>query len=62
MAYYLTGDASSPLVSTPLRTPSFSTLILVPIVGNPIHVEKCEKPAIEEVRRIQTLYIEELLR
>ena len=31
-------------------------------VGNPIHVEKCEKPSIEEVKRIQNLYIDELLR
>ena len=31
-------------------------------VGNPIHVEKCDKPSIEEVKRVQNMYIDELLR
>ncbi|KAG6840504.1 hypothetical protein C0991_006301 [Blastosporella zonata] len=32
------------------------------VIGKPIHVEKCEKPDIEEVVRVQQLYIEELTR
>ncbi len=31
-------------------------------VGHPIHTEKCEKPSIEEVLRLQELYINELTR
>lgn len=31
-------------------------------VGRPIHTEKCEKPSIEEVLRLQELYINELTR
>jgi len=31
-------------------------------VGKPIHVEKCEKPNLEQVIRVQKLYIEELTR
>lgn len=33
-----------------------------PAVGKPIHVEKCDKPSIEEVMRVQKMYIEELTR
>lgn len=32
------------------------------IVGHPIHVEKCEKPTLEEVMRVQSQYIDELMR
>ena len=32
------------------------------LVGRPIHVEKCEKPSIEEVKRVQETYITELMR
>jgi Diacylglycerol acyltransferase. len=31
-------------------------------VGKPIHVEKCEKPNLEQVMEVQQLYIEELTR
>lgn len=31
-------------------------------VGRPIHVQKCEKPTLEEVTHIQQQYIEELMR
>jgi hypothetical protein len=31
-------------------------------VGNPIHVEQCDKPSLEEVMRVQQRYIEELTR
>ena len=31
-------------------------------VGRPIHVEKSEKPGLEEVMRVQKMYIEELTR
>ena len=29
-------------------------------VGKPIHVERCEKPTLEELTRVQQRYIEEL--
>lgn len=32
------------------------------LVGNPIQVEKCEKPSLEEVKRVQARYIAELTR
>ena len=32
------------------------------IVGRPIHVEKSEKPTLEQVRAVQKEYIEELYR
>ncbi|KAH7890989.1 diacylglycerol acyltransferase-domain-containing protein [Phlebopus sp. FC_14] len=35
---------------------------IVSVIGHPIHVEKCDKPTLEEVTRVQTLYIEELTR
>ncbi|GJE99276.1 DAGAT-domain-containing protein [Phanerochaete sordida] len=35
---------------------------IVAVIGNPIHVQKCDKPSLEEVRRIQTQYIDELMR
>ncbi|OSX64047.1 hypothetical protein POSPLADRAFT_1045179 [Postia placenta MAD-698-R-SB12] len=35
---------------------------IVVVVGHPIHVEKCEKPTLEEVTHVQQLYIEELIR
>ncbi|KAK7445140.1 diacylglycerol O-acyltransferase 1 [Stygiomarasmius scandens] len=35
---------------------------IVAVIGNPIHVEQCDKPSIEEVMRVQKLYIEELTR
>lgn len=31
-------------------------------VGHPIHVEKCEKPTLEEIMHVQKMYIEELTR
>lgn len=35
---------------------------IVSVVGKPIHVEKKEKPTLEEIEHIQNLYIEELFR
>ncbi|TFY56842.1 hypothetical protein EVJ58_g7399 [Rhodofomes roseus] len=35
---------------------------IVAVIGHPIHVEKCEKPTLEEITHIQQLYIEELMR
>ncbi|CCM02654.1 uncharacterized protein FIBRA_04758 [Fibroporia radiculosa] len=35
---------------------------IIAVIGNPIHVEKCEKPTLEELTHVQTLYIEELMR
>lgn len=35
---------------------------IVSVIGNPIHVTKCEKPDLDEVMRVQKMYIEELTR
>lgn len=35
---------------------------IVSVIGCPIHIEKCEKPSLEEVTRVQTKYIEEITR
>ncbi|KAF8634612.1 hypothetical protein AX15_000818 [Amanita polypyramis BW_CC] len=35
---------------------------IVAVIGAPIHVEKCEKPSMEEVKRVQEKYIVELTR
>lgn len=35
---------------------------LTSTVGRPIHTQQCERPSIEELTRVQTLYIEELTR
>ncbi|KIK05706.1 hypothetical protein K443DRAFT_3707 [Laccaria amethystina LaAM-08-1] len=35
---------------------------IVAVIGNPIHVERCEKPTLEELTRVQQRYIEELTR
>ncbi|KAJ3787258.1 diacylglycerol acyltransferase-domain-containing protein [Lentinula aff. detonsa] len=35
---------------------------IVAVIGKPIHVEQCDKPAIQEVMRVQQMYIEELTR
>ncbi|GBE86680.1 Diacylglycerol O-acyltransferase 2B [Sparassis crispa] len=35
---------------------------IVVVVGRPIHVEKCDKPTVEEITHVQTQYIEELMR
>ncbi|RDB18532.1 Diacylglycerol O-acyltransferase 2B [Hypsizygus marmoreus] len=35
---------------------------IVAVIGKPIPVERCEKPTLEEVMRVQHLYIEELTR
>lgn len=35
---------------------------LTSTVGRPIHTQQCDRPSIEEVTRVQTLYIEELTR
>jgi hypothetical protein len=35
---------------------------IVAVIGNPIHVEQCDKPDLEEITRIQKMYIEELTR
>ncbi|KAF5316800.1 hypothetical protein D9619_006738 [Psilocybe cf. subviscida] len=35
---------------------------IVSVIGNPIHVEQCDKPSLEEVMRVQQKYIEELTR
>ncbi|CAL1714430.1 unnamed protein product [Somion occarium] len=34
---------------------------IVAVIGRPIPVEKCEKPTLDEVRRVQERYIEELM-
>jgi hypothetical protein len=31
-------------------------------VGRPIHVDKCDKPSLDELHRVQKLYIDELTR
>jgi len=36
--------------------------IILPTVGRPIHVDKCDKPSIDELHRVQKLYIDELTR
>jgi len=35
---------------------------IVAVIGKPIHVEKCRQPNIDEVMRVQKMYIEELTR
>jgi len=35
---------------------------IVAVIGKPIPVEKCEKPSLEEVKRVQAKYIAELTR
>lgn len=35
---------------------------IVAVIGHPIHVARSDKPTLEEVRRVQTQYIDELLR
>ncbi|TFK39677.1 diacylglycerol acyltransferase-domain-containing protein [Crucibulum laeve] len=35
---------------------------IVAVIGKPIHVDQCDKPTLEEVRRVQEKYIEELMR
>lgn len=35
---------------------------IVSVIGRPIHVQRCEKPSLEEVERVQRMYIEELTR
>ncbi|TFK69122.1 DAGAT-domain-containing protein [Pluteus cervinus] len=35
---------------------------IVAVIGKPIHVEQCSKPSLEEIVRIQKLYIDELTR
>ncbi|KAF9068411.1 diacylglycerol acyltransferase-domain-containing protein [Rhodocollybia butyracea] len=35
---------------------------IVAVIGNPIHVKQCDMPDIEEITRIQRMYIEELTR
>ncbi|KAN0088221.1 Diacylglycerol acyltransferase domain containing protein [Tylopilus felleus] len=35
---------------------------IVSVIGRPIHTQQCERPSIEELTRVQTLYIEELTR
>ncbi|KAG2057478.1 DAGAT-domain-containing protein [Suillus hirtellus] len=35
---------------------------IVSVIGRPIHVQRCEKPSLEEIERVQRLYIEELTR
>ncbi|KAF8909272.1 diacylglycerol acyltransferase-domain-containing protein [Gymnopilus junonius] len=35
---------------------------IVAVIGHPIHVQQCDKPTLEEIVRIQTMYIEELTR
>ncbi|KAK2467340.1 hypothetical protein APHAL10511_000575 [Amanita phalloides] len=35
---------------------------IVAVIGKPIHVEKCEKPSLEEVKRVQERYIAEITR
>jgi 2-acylglycerol O-acyltransferase 2 len=35
---------------------------IVSVIGRPIHVQRCEKPPLEEIERVQRMYIEELTR
>jgi len=35
---------------------------IVAVIGKPIHVEQCDKPSLEELTRVQQMYIEELTR
>ncbi|KIK93533.1 hypothetical protein PAXRUDRAFT_509420 [Paxillus rubicundulus Ve08.2h10] len=35
---------------------------IVSVIGRPVHTEQCDRPTVEEVTRVQTLYIEELTR
>jgi len=35
---------------------------IVSVIGRPIHVQRCEKPPLEEIERVQQKYIEELTR
>ncbi|KAF8548717.1 DAGAT-domain-containing protein [Imleria badia] len=35
---------------------------IVSVIGRPIHIQQCAQPSIEEMTRVQTLYIEELTR
>jgi 2-acylglycerol O-acyltransferase 2 len=35
---------------------------IVSVIGRPIHVQRCEKPSLEEIERVQRMYIEELTR
>jgi len=35
---------------------------IVAVIGKPVHVEQCDKPTPEELRRVQEKYIEELTR
>ncbi|KAM6497352.1 DAGAT domain containing protein [Amanita muscaria] len=35
---------------------------IIAVIGKPIRVEKCEKPSIEEIKRVQEKYIAELMR
>ncbi|KAI0343355.1 DAGAT-domain-containing protein [Trametopsis cervina] len=35
---------------------------IVAVIGHPIHVEQRDKPSLEEVQRVQTQYIDELMR
>jgi len=35
---------------------------IVAVIGKPIHVEKCEKPGLDEVMKVQEMYIAELTR
>lgn len=41
---------------------SFGLCYSYRLVGNPIHVQQCDNPDIEEITRIQRMYIEELTR
>ncbi|KAK7686330.1 hypothetical protein QCA50_010554 [Cerrena zonata] len=34
---------------------------IVAVIGRPIHVEQCDKPTLDEIRRIQEQYIDELM-
>ncbi|KAI0684976.1 DAGAT-domain-containing protein [Cytidiella melzeri] len=35
---------------------------IVVVIGNPIHVQQCDKPTLDEIRKAQTQYIDELMR
>ncbi|KAG2141970.1 hypothetical protein DEU56DRAFT_795799 [Suillus clintonianus] len=35
---------------------------IVSVIGRPIPVQRCEKPSLEEIERVQQMYIEELTR
>lgn len=58
--YCLTEDVSSQLVSPHVR--SLPTPLTPAAVGRPIHIRQIDQPNMEEILRVQKLYIDELER